>query len=238
MKLHNLLLTAALFLSAGAAFAGSAVSYNDFTSMTTNQYSGTIDILAFEMNGSGNWKYYLYGNPTETGASLYQRELDVSTANEVLAAKNNEVTAALNSLDLSAADRAMVEKAHVIYKVSIPFDDKAISALGFSGSNPGGHTAFATFTDMETIYSAPANNGMGFSGEELNAGQALVYGKWVGNNNGALFLVSVTAPTTPPVIDDTTPQGNPLPAPITTLLIALAFGGAFMMYRNRKQVNA
>ena len=29
--------------------------------------------------------------------------------------------------------------------------------------------------------------------------------------------------------------GTPLPTPVTTLLIALGLGGAFMMYRNRKQ---
>lgn len=31
--------------------------------------------------------------------------------------------------------------------------------------------------------------------------------------------------------------GSPLPTPIVTLLIALGFGAAFMMYRNRKQAN-
>lgn len=32
--------------------------------------------------------------------------------------------------------------------------------------------------------------------------------------------------------------GSPLPTPVVTLLIALGFGAAFMMYRNRKQVRA
>ena len=32
--------------------------------------------------------------------------------------------------------------------------------------------------------------------------------------------------------------GSPLPTPVVTLLIALGFGAAFMMYRNRKQVKA
>ena len=32
--------------------------------------------------------------------------------------------------------------------------------------------------------------------------------------------------------------GSPLPAPLVTLLIALGFGAALVMYRNRKQVNA
>lgn len=32
--------------------------------------------------------------------------------------------------------------------------------------------------------------------------------------------------------------GAPLPAPVVTLLIALAFGAAFMFYRNRKQAKA
>ena len=32
--------------------------------------------------------------------------------------------------------------------------------------------------------------------------------------------------------------GSPLPAPVVTLLIAFAFGGAFMLYRNRKQAKA
>ena len=32
--------------------------------------------------------------------------------------------------------------------------------------------------------------------------------------------------------------GQPLPAPLATLLIALGFGAAFVMYRNRKQVKA
>ena len=32
--------------------------------------------------------------------------------------------------------------------------------------------------------------------------------------------------------------GSPLPTPVVTLLIALAFGAGFVMYRNRKQVRA
>lgn len=39
-----------------------------------------------------------------------------------------------------------------------------------------------------------------------------------------------------PVTD--TPVGSPLPAPVVTLLIALGFGAALVMYRNRKQVKA
>ena len=33
-------------------------------------------------------------------------------------------------------------------------------------------------------------------------------------------------------------MGTPLPAPFVTLLIALGFGAALVMYRNRKQANA
>ena len=43
------------------------------------------------------------------------------------------------------------------------------------------------------------------------------------------------------IIKNEDPQiafGQPLPAPVTTLLIALGFGAAFVMYRNRKQVKA
>ena len=32
--------------------------------------------------------------------------------------------------------------------------------------------------------------------------------------------------------------GQPLPSPVATLLIALGFGAAFMMFRNRKQAKA
>jgi hypothetical protein len=245
MKLSNLLLAAALFFSAGIAFAKNGdeessvttSSYSDFADMTTDENSGMVNILAFEFNGSGNWKYYLYAIPSEEGAAPYQFELDASTASsspygEVLASQVNQVKDALDSLDLSAEDRAAVDKAHKIYKFSIPFDGDAISALGLSGSNPGDHTAFVTIDDLQTIYSAPANNGMGFSEGDVSDQQALVFGKWNKFNNGALFLVSVTAPTS------TVTQGQPLPAPVTTLLIALAFGGAFVMYRNRKQVKA
>ena len=33
-------------------------------------------------------------------------------------------------------------------------------------------------------------------------------------------------------------MGAPLPAPVVTLLIALGFGAALVMYRNRKQAKA
>ena len=71
---------------------------------------------------------------------------------------------------------------------------------------------------------------LAFGGE---GGDGILYfGKsnWIGSkNNGALFLISGKKADT---------MGSPLPAPVVTLLIALGFGAALVMYRNRKQAKA
>jgi len=68
--------------------------------------------------------------------------------------------------------------------------------------------------------------------ENASGADALVHAKSSWNlNNGALFLVAVNEKSTGPA-------GSPLPAPVVTLLIALGFGAALVMYRNRKLAKA
>ena len=112
-------------------------------------------------------------------------------------------------------------KTHVIsiYQFSVPVPDEIVE-IGLTGGNGNGN-----FT--ESIYVKSATNGNDFY--TIGEGNVIYFGKgnWIGKyNNGAMFLVGGE------------PFGAPLPAPVVTLLIALGFGAALVMYRNRKQVKA
>ena len=109
------------------------------------------------------------------------------------------------------------------FEILIPEDVVEISLSGGKGKG--------NFTEL--IYDKEAPNGNEFFALEGDANDGILYfGKsnWINSyNNGAIFLISGKK------MDS---MGAPLPTPVVTLLIALGFGAAFVMYRNRKQVKA
>lgn len=248
MKLSNLLLAAALFFSTGIAFAkpknkngdeeSGTVEQNtpaDFFGIENTENMKTLDIVMFRMNEGWNYSVGGYtattpevsegdeGDEAEPTLVLtYSSKLGGSQNLEVKTKK--KVQAYIEQMDeaLLPDDEELLEslKGHTtsIYHFSVPVPDD-VDEIGLMGGNGGGFTA--------TIYNKAATNGNDF----LVVGNAIYFGKalWVGSyNNGAVFMVGAGAPS----------AGSPLPTPVVTLLIALGFGAAFVMYRNRKQVKA
>ena len=136
--------------------------------------------------------------------------------------------------------------------------DSVINATGtYSVSETGaGSYNYWGFNERRTITIAPGDGQLLFRASfdaphvsdlsvsiDMQTGEATVY-----RSPGDWHIVHVTSHIidgdtwNKAVIDVTTggsnTVGGPLPAPVVTLLIALAFGGAFVLYRNRKQAKA
>lgn len=174
MKLHNLLLTAALFLTAGIVSA--AVVHDTAKDTYYWQKDGTVNAanqvtVTLTKPEAESWHYYLY--------SLSNSSWEVE-----LAEGANKVT--LDTTSTQYGVRA--------YK-----------------SNGGGSAAKKTcFSGVNT----PTQSGH-FSFIGNASSNQIVFGK----GSDIKGVVSF---------------GSPLPAPVVTLLIALGFGAALVMYRNRK----
>ena len=176
MKLRSLLLTAALFVSAGIASAavvhdtanGADAYYwkKDGSVNAANQVTVTLTKPEAE-----SWDYYLY--------SLSNPSWEVE-----LAKGTNKVT----------LDAASTQYGVRAYKSN--GGGSAEKKICFSGVN------------------SPIQSG-GFNFIGNAASNQIVFGK----GNDVKGVVSF---------------GSPLPAPVVTLLIALGFGAALVMYRNRK----
>ena len=224
MKLHSLLLTAALFLAAGVTFAKPKVdasSAADFLTMEVAEDTATLNIRLFRMNNG--WNYYVNGYTQGAGDenTLAYTSLLSKDDQYLVTADKDRIHAIIAGMeDLPADVRAGLNQHTVsIYEFSVPVPDEVVE-IGLSGGN--GNGAF-----VESVWQRTATNGNDFwtIGEDN-----IIYmgkGNWIGQyNNGAMFLVGGE------------PFGTPLPAPVVTLLIALGFGAALVMYRNRKQAKA
>ena len=225
MKLRNLLLTVALFLIAGVAFAKPKVdtsNVSDFLTMEVSEDTNTLNIRMFRMNNG--WKYYVKGYTQGTNGAVlsYQSTLSKDDDYEIATDKKKikEIIAGMEDLpdDVRAG---LNQHALGIYEFSIPVPDDIIE-ISLAGGN--GKGAF-----VESVWQRSATNGNDFW--TIGEGNLIYMGKgnWIGQyNNGAMFLVGGEPYT----------FGSPLPAPVVTLLIALGFGAALVMYRNRKQARA
>lgn len=233
MKLHNLLLTAALFISTGVVFATqpAAETIPDFQNIPRESSVSSINVTVFFLND--DWDYALVGyNDT---SKIQETELLKSSETEIAAGDYTKVEGTLiakkpavkkliseqlTDLPKKVAD-AMVEHAENVYQFSVPIKEDA-STIGLRGGEGIGNTAYSS--DEAT------NNNMFWAiGDTVADGQIVFFGKsnFLKNyNNGAMILVGGK---------ELAPVGSPLPAPVVTLLIALGFGTALVMYRNRKQ---
>ena len=192
MKLRNLLLTVALFFSAGIAFAGHTIDPDayDFDDFTFTANSNHVDVNLDKGNQTG-FTYALY---------------DVAAYDEISGTKKwKDVLENYSGTSLWTIDTGM-------NSIDLPKSGTKLGVLCvtkdvYSSNNPDSKWVFYRV------------KGTTFSANSVSFGKLDDLGG--GNNESA-----------------TVTFGNPLPAPVVTLLIALAFGGAFVMYRNRKQAKA
>lgn len=185
MKLHNLLLTAALFLTAGIA---SAAVYHDgdddvyysldgYVYQETDEENRHYKLENVILTTSENFPYKVYlereGAGAHTTTYFWSQELTPGSTQTINLPADN----------------------HLDYKVVLSVNGKISSYL-----------YHYNYTDVGT-------------GVFTQSGNSIVF------NDGKGNIATVTF-------------GSPLPTPVITLLIALGFGAAFVMYRNRKQVKA
>ena len=204
MKLRNLLLTAALFLTAGIAFADSFENYADY-SWNNKENWNKIDVTLTKFQNQEGFDYAVY---------------DVDAYNEIVAGKtfNNENQKAKYALE-------ELKKINKVWDLRDPGKNNSLVTV----INLPKDTSVANFGVIakEKIYSVPnISNNFYFYQLSSTPANTVYFGKLVSDSGeGNDKSAEVTF-------------GQPLPAPVVTLLIALAFGGAFVMYRNRKHAKA
>lgn len=258
MKLHNLLLTSALFISAGAAFAmngGQAKNILKELSLTAqDSYSweaaapvtfeqdgktyktySVLNVTMVRMNGNDNkvdtgWRYSIGGYATSEDTNMLWDMTGKELLSDSIATKLDQPAydASLYSANLTAQQVEALDfyaKNHSGFSFQVSFD-KPIEAFGLIGDEQTDHIRESILNpeDANKFYTVGGTN-------LLYYGSTNKY-----PNNGALFLVSVGSKTVE--VQKEVVSGKPLPAPVVTLLIALAFGAVLVAYRNRKQAKA
>ena len=244
MKLRNLLLSALVF-SAGAVFAVDPVTQDDVAQTTYEmgtstsgghtQYfyntsgNNTLTITLLQYSGDATmekgWTYYAVG---------YQADGTTETFNEALTLNNANITGrTLSDTEIAGLTTyRTLEAGETLnaYEFTLTFDQETTEKIGFAGRNGDNKKlVFSTVNEEPTNnyhFSDKSTSSILFFGKNAFAdgnlkAQIMSSGSYVGNGSG-----------------DGTPMGAPLPAPVVTLLIALGFGAALVMYRNRKQANA
>ena len=199
MKLHNLLLTAALFLSAGIVSADVYNTDENFLwNNDTNSMSVTITLTKDNKTG---FHYAAYDVAQYSSLSDFSFD-DLSAYPSKYAGKVWLLQPGGNTINLSPTLNQ-------------------IGIIGTSGNS-----------DEQLVFSsanASAANSNDYHFYDSHTIQVMSYGKELGTGTHAADIsFSPSAKT----------FGSPLPAPVVTLLIALACGAGFVMYRNRKQVKA
>ena len=213
MKLHNLLLTAALFVTATAAFAAIEEIKMTKDGTTYTGYAWTIDdpktnnitvtLTRTNNKGNGTWSYELFS---------YVKGQDPSNANWTY------------TLSEENADSFVKNGNERIYTFHIPltgpndvrYDVKSIGILSDKTETPASNST-------QNIFSGNNDFHYYLSTKTDATPNTISYGKV--NNGGEHMKAEFTF-------------GTPLPTPVITLLIALGFGAALVLYRNRKQVKA
>ena len=235
MKLRTLLATAFVF-TACAVFAETPATQEDVVQTTytlgttANGYyystsgNNTLTVTLLQYSGAADttdgWTYYAVG---------YKADGTTTTFNEARALSNGNVT----GRELTAAEiaglttyRAPGDDELHAYEFVISFDGEETEKIGFAGRN-GSENKY-----VFSIVNAEKENKFHFSDKGTDS--ILFFGK-NSFENGQIKAQIMSGASN---VDNGGPMGAPLPAPVVTLLIALGFGGALVMYRNRKQVRA
>ena len=221
MKLRNLLLTAALFLTAGIVSAIDAITpeqNNDpvfqkgSDGYWTTTGNNTLDIVVIEKAGGYNYALFGYNTATESWTKL----ADLNSGEAVTGQAKEEYRQMYK--DFGGPGNSF--NGAKVYELDVTFDNTNIEKVGILGWNGSLN---------QTVLSAlnnPATNGSIFTFLPQ-------YENAVAFNNKKNLKGIV-------VLKDASYQssGAPLPTPIVTLLIALGFGATLVMYRNCKQAKA
>jgi hypothetical protein len=189
MKLRNLLLTAALFLTAGIASAEifeneGAIGWNNSTNSTkvdvTLTYYGQegFTFAAYDTAKFSSLSSFTFQD-LEKNPSKYEGSVWLLKAGE-------------NSIALS----------------------NGVESLGFIGTNG---------ESPHLVFSANGNSAKKWKFYVNDTMEVIAFDK-TSDNGGGNYAAEITVQA----------FGAPLPAPVVTLLIALGFGAALVMYRNRK----
>lgn len=229
MKLHNLLLTAALFLSAGIVSALESTTPEQIQDPVfqreankgywTTSGNNTLNIVVIE-HASG-YGYSLIGYDTTTQS--WKNLADLNSGDYL--SKNDKKQYAQIYKDFGGTANINGVK---VYELTVSFDNTAIDKVGILGHNGSiDQSVISALND-------PATNGsiftfldkyeeaVGFNNKDSLKGIVVMKGaSYVGNGESG---------------GGNGTNGQPLPAPIVTLLIALGFG-AVLVYR-RKQAKA
>ena len=194
MKLRSLLLTAALFVSAGFAFAGNSIdeSIYDISDYTwTKTTEGQAVPITLVKGNQGGFTYAVY---------------DVNAYSEISKMKWKDAVKKYEGKSLWLIDTGT-------NYVRLP---EGVTELGVVAITKGVYSS-DNATEKWLFYRTKGSADFEFS---------VSFGKPAddqggGNNKSAKITF-----------------GSPLPTPVVTLLIALALGAGFVMYRGRKQVKA
>ena len=234
MKLHHILVAAAILFAAGIAFAddekgnGSGNGHNsgssnsatifsvsDYLTMDRSRTTTPMNVMMFRMNYG--WKdsepgYTDINEQSFLSSSVLSREKEYLYSNDD--EKGRTDIAGMDIPDDAEADLSRDDIS--IYQLSIPFSDGLEEV-----SLPGGRG-----NSSASIYLSPDANGNDFFtfGED----NAIYFGKgnWIGQySNGAMSLADA----------ESNFHGIPLSISVITLLAVLGSGTAFVMYRNRKR---
>lgn len=220
MKFSNLLLTAALFLSASVAFADKPVYQGEpfsWDKPENNKVSMTVFVI------SAGWDFAVYGYDANNNATKLQ----------VIETKDSEH--ALTLAQIQAKDIPSAFKDSIInsintedgyyhaYDLEVEITDESIETIGLMGSNNAKQAKMTVFSPINTNTQNP------HIFYALGSSDLLKFGT-EGFQDGAVFMVSTGAGT-----GEGGNFGTPLPTPVVTLLIALGFGAVLVMYRSRKQ---
>jgi len=218
MKLHSLLLTAALFISATVSFA----AIETITTIKDGQtYTGyawaptynptTITVTLKHENGPTNnptWAYELFsyeeGKSAEESSWTYKLTADNAIGAPIHMTGQEQGWVYKFEVPLTDANGVRYD----IKKIGIVSDKTETDASVSTVNIPGNGDFFYYISKTRTL-----NDG------------TISYGNLTGKDNKEHMKAEFTF-------------GQPLPAPVVTLLIALGFGAALVIYRNRKQAKA
>lgn len=236
MKLHHILVAAAVLFAAGTGFAGdekgsgngsghdsgnsnsmTVYSVLDYLTMDRSRTMTPMNVMMFRMNYYG-WKDSIPGYTDINERSVFSYSSMLSKEEEHLYsdddAKGRTDIAGMDIPDDAGADSNQDDLS--IYQLSIPFSD-GLEEVSLPGGR--GNSSASIYLNLE-------NGGNDFF--TFGEGNVIYFGKgnWIGQySNGALSLTDA----------DSNFYGIPLSILIITLLAVLGFGTAFVIYRNRKR---
>lgn len=208
MKLRNLLLTAALFVTATATFAKSFQDYDDYI-WTNKEKLSTVNVSLRKFQNQTGYSYSVF---------------DVDAAKSILAKANAAGITFNNENQRSKYVIDELKKQNKIWDLKNPGKNNVVTTAIVS---PKGTYVEHFGVIEQKVLSVPNISNNYYFYQFMDTPENIVFYGYPTENEGHGNDLSAQITF-----------GAPLPAPVVTLLIALGFGAALVMYRNRKQVKA